>query len=81
MRKMPYQVEVTENVQLIESLEKTKAIADDLVLRSEQATKIQTSIKATSEKYRSVANRSSLLFFLMSDLNKIHRWVERPTES
>jgi dynein heavy chain, axonemal len=31
-------------------------------------------IKETSEKYRSVANRSSLLFFFMNDLVKVHTY-------
>lgn len=35
---------------------------------------VQMSIRVTSEKYRPVANRSSLLFFLMNDLVKIHSY-------
>lgn len=35
---------------------------------------LQVSIRVTSEKYRPVANRSSLLFFLMNDLVKIHSY-------
>lgn len=35
---------------------------------------MQANIKITSEKYRPVANRSSLLFFLMNDLVKIHTY-------
>lgn len=34
----------------------------------------QISIRVTSEKYRPVANRSSLLFFLMNDLVKVHSY-------
>lgn len=34
----------------------------------------QVSIRVTSEKYRPVANRSSLLFFLMNDLVKVHSY-------
>lgn len=34
----------------------------------------QANIKITSEKYRPVANRTSLLFFLMNDLVKIHTY-------
>ena len=34
----------------------------------------QANIRITSEKYRPVANRSSLLFFLMNDLVKIHTY-------
>ena len=35
---------------------------------------LQISIRVTSEKYRPVANRSSLLFFLMNDLVKVHSY-------
>lgn len=35
---------------------------------------LQVSIRVTSEKYRPVANRSSLLFFLMNDLVKVHSY-------
>eukprot|EP00804_Cyclotella_cryptica_P004521 CCRYP_006874-RA/>CCRYP_006874-RA protein AED:0.08 eAED:0.09 QI:0/0/0.5/1/0/0/2/139/4220 len=66
--------DITENVALIEGLEETKRITDDIQQKSELALKTQTDILATSEKYRSVANRSSLLFFLMNDLVKIHTY-------
>lgn len=66
--------DITENVALIEGLEETKRICDDIQQKSELAKKTQTDILVTSEKYRSVANRSSLLFFLMTDLVKIHTY-------
>ena len=66
--------DITENVALIESLEETKRISDDIQQKRELAMKTQKDILATSEKYRSVANRSSLLFFLMTDLVKIHTY-------
>ena len=66
--------DITENVALIEGLEETKRISDDIQQKSELAKKTQTDILVTSEKYRSVANRSSLLFFLMTDLVKIHTY-------
>lgn len=66
--------EITENVALIESLEETKRISDDIQQKSEIGLKTQKEILVASEKYRSVANRSSLLFFLMTDLVKIHTY-------
>ena len=66
--------DITENVALIEGLEETKRISDDIQQKSELALKTQTEILDASEKYRSVANRSSLLFFLMTDLVKIHTY-------
>ena len=68
------QGDITEDVELIEGLETTKKIANDIAVKQEQATKTQAEIRETSEKYRSVANRSSLLFFLMNDLVKIHTY-------
>ena len=66
--------DITEDVDLIEGLEATKKIANDIAIKQVQATQTQATIKMTSEKYRGVANRSSLLFFLMNDLVKIHTY-------
>jgi dynein heavy chain, axonemal len=68
------QGDITEDVELIEGLEAAKRIATDIQLKQVQATQTQATIKMTSEKYRGVANRSSLLFFLMNDLVKIHTY-------
>lgn len=68
------QGDITEDVELIEGLEATKRIANDIAMKQVQATQTQATIKMTSEKYRGVANRSSLLFFLMNDLVKIHTY-------
>jgi dynein heavy chain len=56
--------DITENVALIEGLEETKRISDDIQQKSALALKTQTDILAASEKYRSVANLqlSSILF-------------------
>ena len=66
--------DVTEDVALIEGLEETKNTSDDIEQQSKLAKEIQADILGTSEKYRPVANRSSLLFFLMNDLVKIHTY-------
>ena len=66
--------DITEDVALIESLEETKRISDDISHKSELAKETQSSILVTSEKYRSVAKRSSLIYFLMNDLVKIHTY-------
>lgn len=59
---------------MIEGLEETKRIATDIGQKAELARITQANIRITSEKYRPVANRSSLLFFLMNDLVKIHTY-------
>lgn len=66
--------DITENVELIEGLEEAKRISDDIQQKSQVTLKTQTEILAASERYRSVAKRSSLLFFLMNDLVKIHTY-------
>ena len=48
--------------------------ATEIGIKQVAATNTQALIKITSEKYRSVANRSSLLFFFMNDLVKIHTY-------
>merc|ERR1719181_175008 len=64
--------DVTENIALIENLEDSKAtsieVAEKMVIAAETA----VAIEEASEKYRPVANRGSLMFFLLSDLFKIH---------
>jgi len=66
--------DITEDVALIEGLEETKRIANDIAQKQEAAAITQAMIKETSEKYRGVANRSSLLFFYMNDLVKVHTY-------
>jgi dynein heavy chain len=66
--------DITEDVDLIEGLETTKQIANDIAQKQIIAAQTQSEIKETSEKYRGVANRSSLLFFLMNDLVKMHTY-------
>jgi len=68
------QGDITEDVELIEGLETTKKIANEIGIKQVQAANTQATIKITSEKYRGVANRSSLLFFLMNDLVKMHTY-------
>ena len=66
--------DITEDVELIEGLEETKRISTDITKKSAVAKETQASIRITSQKYASVADRSSMLFFLMSDLAKIHSY-------
>mmetsp|Transcript_13327 Transcript_13327/g.19913 ORF Transcript_13327/g.19913 Transcript_13327/m.19913 type:complete len:1361 (+) Transcript_13327:1-4083(+) len=66
--------DITENVALIENLEETKRVSDDITKKSAAAKITQANIQTTSNKYKSVAERSSQLFFLMNDLSKIHSY-------
>lgn len=42
------------------------------------ARKTEVELNITAEKYRSVADRGSLLFFLMNELHRVHTCVTRP---
>ncbi|KAH8043933.1 hypothetical protein JL722_14956 [Aureococcus anophagefferens] len=66
--------DITEDVDLIEGLEETKRISIDINKKSAIANETQANIRITSNKYKSVADRSSQLFFLMNDLAKIHSY-------
>ena len=68
------QGDITEDVDLIEGLEYTKKMANEISVKQVLASATQVTIKQTSEKYRGVADRSALLFFLMTDLVKIHTY-------
>lgn len=48
--------------------------ATEIGIKQIAAANTQSLIKLTSEKYRGVANRSSLLFFFMNDLVKVHTY-------
>jgi len=66
--------DLTEDVELIESLEEAKRVADEITLKVEEAKKTEVVINESREKYRPVAARGSLLFFLLNSLTKIHNF-------
>jgi len=66
--------DVTDDVALVENLEKAKKVSDDVKSKVEVAKQTEITINLVSEKYRSVAARGALLFFLMNDLYKIHSY-------
>ncbi len=66
--------DITEDVALIESLEESKRVANDISIKLEQGKKTTALINKTSEKYRPVARRGAQLFFIMSELVKIHTY-------
>ena len=68
------QGDLTEDRELIEGLENTKRIATDIAEKQVVAKRTELDINVTSEKYRPVAHRAALLFFLMNDLFKVHTY-------
>ena len=66
--------DITTDVALIEGLENTKKISTEIGIKSVIAAETEAQINITSEKYRSVANRGALVFFLMMSMPKIHTY-------
>jgi dynein heavy chain len=66
--------DITEDVELIEGLEDSKRVSEEIAEKMVIAATTQATIAETSAKYRSVADRGSLLFFLMNELFKVHAY-------
>eukprot|EP00388_Colpodella_angusta_P034964 GDKK01034418.1.p1 GENE.GDKK01034418.1~~GDKK01034418.1.p1 ORF type:complete len:1450 (+),score=482.90 GDKK01034418.1:98-4351(+) len=64
--------DILENVELIEGLEETKRVSLDIEKKVEVAKVTEQLLTEASENYRPVAHRGSLLFFLLTDLSKLH---------
>lgn len=63
---------ILENIKLIDNLEESKEISDDIKIKMENGKVIEEDITKFSEKYRPAAERGSLIFFLMGELYKVH---------
>jgi dynein heavy chain len=68
------QGDITEDRALIEELELSKKISDEIVIKLQESKVTSEKIDETSEKYRPVARRGSLLFFIMNSLHKMHTY-------
>jgi dynein heavy chain len=68
------QGDITEDQALIEELELSKKISDEIAIKLVESQKTSEKIDATSEQYRPVAKRGSLLFFVMNGLDKVHSY-------
>jgi len=64
--------DILANIKLIENLEESKRISDDIKIKVEEGKRTEESIIVFSEKYRPSAERGALIFFLMNELYKIH---------
>ena len=58
--------------QLIENLENSKRVSGEIAEKMVEASTTEAKINESRENYRHVAARGSLMFFLLSELNKIH---------
>ncbi|CAM9713793.1 unnamed protein product [Bubo scandiacus] len=57
---------------LVENLETTKRTATEIEEKVKEAKATENQINVTRENYRPAAERASLLYFILSDLNKIN---------
>nr|XP_057916965.1 dynein heavy chain 9, axonemal [Doryrhamphus excisus] len=60
------------DTELVQNLETTKHTAADIEEKVKEAMVTEAKINEAREHYRPVAVQSSLLYFIMNDLNKIH---------
>lgn len=61
-----------ENITLIQNLEESKEVAAKIVEKMSEAVEMEQKINASRESYREVASRGSLMFFLLSELSRMH---------
>ncbi|CBZ52837.1 GA26239, related [Neospora caninum Liverpool] len=64
--------DILEDTELILNLEKTKSIATEVSAKVALAKKTGERLDTISEQYRPVARRGAVLFFLLSELFKMH---------
>ena len=64
--------DITEDVDLIESLEDAKKTSTEIQEKVVIAKETEVTINQAREDYRGVANRSALLFFALGELFKVH---------
>jgi len=66
---------------LIENLEYSKKISVEIAEKVEIAKTTEAKINETSELYRPAASRGALIYFLLTDLSKIHSFYKFSLES
>jgi len=68
--------DILENIDLIENLERSKALSTEIGEKVEIAKATEIQINEASEVYRPAASRGALVFFLMNDLPRIHAFYK-----
>merc|ERR1719201_1556728 len=65
--------DLTENIELIENLEESKRVSTDIAEKAKTAAATEIEINSAREEYRPVASRSSMLFFMLNNLFRMHK--------
>jgi dynein heavy chain len=73
--------DILDDIALIENLEDSKKISIEISEKVEIAKVTEAKINETSELYRPAASRGALIYFLLSDLPKIHSFYKYSLES
>lgn len=73
--------DILENIELIESLEHSKALTTEITAKVEIAKVTEVAINEASEAYRPAASRGALIFFMMSELTRIHSYYKFSLDS
>ena len=73
--------DILDDIDLIENLEKSKALSTEIKEKVEIAKTTEIQIIDASEVYRPAANRGALVFFLMNELYKIHSFYRFSLDS
>ena len=73
--------DILDDIALIENLEDSKRISSEISVKVEIAKVTEAKINETSELYRPAASRGALIYFLLSDLPKIHSFYKYSLES
>lgn len=73
--------DILENIELIESLERSKALSTEINIKVEIAKVTEVAINDASEAYRPAASRGALVFFLMNELTRIHSYYKFSLDS
>jgi len=73
--------DILENIELIESLERSKALSTEINQKVEIAKVTEVAINEASENYRPAASRGALVFFLMNELTRIHSYYKFSLDS
>lgn len=73
--------DILDNIELIENLETSKSLSVEIAEKVAIAKVTEAKINTTSENYRPVAERGALLYFMLSELYKIHSFYKYSLES
>lgn len=73
--------DILENIDLIENLERSKALSTEINAKVEIAKVTEVAINDASEAYRPAAARGALVFFMMNELTRIHSFYKFSLDS